>query len=148
MKVGDFLVELDGETFLAPQVGQQVGRQRAVVHVGARDHVRRGHHLAGVAALHEQRRPFGDLLVILGILHAAIAVMGAHRGVALLQEGRPLRADHEAHVRHGMDEIVRRGDGALLDQVGPELSGEVKFNIDLQRLGNIDCAIWLQGCVI
>ena len=39
-----------------------------------------------------------------GTGHAAIAVMRAQRGVALLEIGDPVGAVHEAHMRHRMDE--------------------------------------------
>ena len=53
---------------------QQVG-QRAVVDVRAGDYAGRRERLFVAAAVHDQRRPFGDLGSILGVLHAVIAVV-------------------------------------------------------------------------
>ena len=141
VQMGHRLREMDREFVLAFEVAQQVGGELAVVHVGAAHDAGGGDGLLGIAALHDQRRPLGDPGVVLGILHAVIAVMGAHRGVALLEEGLAIGADHEAHVRHGMDEIVGRGDGALLDQVRPELARHVELDVDLERLGDVDAAV-------
>ena len=141
LQVGDLVREMHGEAILLLQVVHQVAGERAVVHVGAAHDAGGGDDLVGIAALHDQRRPFGDLLVVLAELHAVIAMMGAHRGVALLQEGRAILADHEAHVRHGMDEGIGRGDRALPDQVRPELARHVELDIDLERLGDVDAAV-------
>jgi hypothetical protein len=141
LEAGHLLREFDREAVLAAEVVQQVGGERAVVHVGARHHARGGDRLRGIAALHDQRRPFADLLVVLGIFHAAVAVMRAHRGMTLLQESLAVGADHEAHVRHGMDEGVRPLDRALGDQVRPELPRHVELDIDLERAGDVDAAV-------
>src|SRR5262249_20068600 len=83
VQVGLVLVEMDGEAVLPLEVGEQVAGERAVVEVGPGHHARGGTYLGRVAAFHEKRRPFADLLVVLGKLHAAVEVMRAHRRVAL-----------------------------------------------------------------
>ena len=45
-------------------------RQRAIVDVSAGDDARGRDRLTGGAALHHQRRPFGDLAAVLAVLHA------------------------------------------------------------------------------
>ena len=55
-------------------------------------------------------------------LHAVIAMVRRHRLVPVAQEGDILVAPDEAHVRAGFDEGVRIGDGALGDEVRPELA--------------------------
>ena len=90
-----------------------------------------------IAPFHDQRRPFGDLGMVLGVFHAVVAVMGAHCGVALLEEGLAVGADHETHVRHGVDEAVGRGERALADEVRPELARQVELGVDLERARDV-----------
>ena len=92
---------------------QQMG-QRAVVDIGAGDDASCRERLLVLAALHDQRRPFGDLLVILAVLHAVIAMVRGHRVEALAQEGDIVLAPHEAHVRARVDEGARVGIAPLL----------------------------------
>jgi hypothetical protein len=42
-----------------------------------------------------------------------------------------------------MDEVPRVRDGALADEIGPDLTGQVELGIDFQRLGDVDAAIRL-----
>ena len=93
MQAGHLLGEVHGEAVLLAQVVEQVAGQRAVVHVGAVDDTRRRDRLRGIAALHQQRRPLGICCVVLGIFHAVIAGMRAHRGVPLPEERLAIGAD-------------------------------------------------------
>ena len=115
--------------------------ERAIVHVGACDDPRRRNRLVAGPALHHQRRPFRDLLPILGVFHAVIAVVRAHRLEPLSEERDVAGAVHETHVRHGMDERARVGDRALLYEIRPELARQVELDIDFQRLGDVDAAV-------
>ena len=95
------------------QVADQQMGERPVIDVGASDHPGRGHALIAVSALHHQRHPFGDLTVILAVLHALIAMVRRHRLISRPQEGDILLAPDEAHMRTGLKEGARIGDGAL-----------------------------------
>jgi hypothetical protein len=122
--------------------------QRAVVHVGAGDDARRRNLLVGAAAFHDQRSPCGDLLMILGIFHAAVAVMRRHCREPPLEERHILGAANEAHVRYRMNEGLGIGDRSLLHQIGPELARQVELDIDLQSLGDVDAAVGPLRCVV
>src|SRR4051812_25515430 len=79
-------------------------RERAVTDIRPGDDAGGGDRLAGRAALDDQRRPADDDLRVLAVLHAVIAVVRRHRGVAGLEERDVLGAPDEAHMRAGMDE--------------------------------------------
>ena len=121
---------------LVQHINQVLG-QRPIVDIGAVDHVGGCHRLSRIASLHGQGRPFRDLGVIFGILHAAIAVMGAHQGMAFLEECLIFAAHHKAHMGHGMDETIGSFDQALADQIRPELARKIKFNVHLQGFGDV-----------
>jgi hypothetical protein len=122
--------------------------QRAVVDVGAGDDACRRDLLVGAAAFHDQRGPCGDLLMIVGIFHAAIAVMRRHCRESPLEERHILGAANEAHVRYRMNEGLGIGDRSLLHQIGPELARQVELDIDLQSLGDVDAAVGPLRCVV
>ena len=136
---------VDGEALEALQVANEIAGERAVVHVRAGDHPRRGHLLGGVAPFHHERDPFAQLPLVLGVFHPAIAVMRGERLVSLLQERHVVGAVDEAHMRNRMDEGLRVRDGTLLHQVGPELAREVELDVDLERLRNVDAAVAASG---
>jgi hypothetical protein len=115
--------------------------ERAVIDIGAGDHAGRGDILVDGAARHDERHPFAQCLDVFGIFHAAVEMMRGQRGVALFEKIDMGLAVDEAHVRHGMDEQIRRGDRLLADQIGPELPRQVELGIDLERFGNIDAAV-------
>src|SRR5882672_10504346 len=94
------------------EMADQMMGERAIIHVGTCDDPRRRDGLVDGTALHHQGCPFGDLLPILGVFHAVIAMMGSHRLEPLSEERDVAGAMHEAHVRHGMDERARIGDCA------------------------------------
>jgi len=112
-----------------------------VIDVGPGHHAGRGHRLVGAAAFHDQWCPLGDLRAVFAVFHAVIAVMGAHGAVALTQEGDVVRAPDETQVRAGVDEGLRIGDGALADQMGPQLARDVELGVHLERLGDVDAAV-------
>ena len=78
--------------------------ERAEVDVGAGDDARRRDRLLLAASFHQERRPVGDLDLVVAVFHAVVAMVRAHRIEPLLQEGDVLGATHEAHVRHRVDE--------------------------------------------
>src|SRR5271163_402898 len=47
-----------------------------------------------------------------------------------------------------MDEVPRVSNGALPDQMGPELTRDVELRVDFQRPGDVDAAIRALGGVI
>ena len=117
---------------LGEVIEKQVG-QRAIVNVRAGDDAGGCHRLIRGAALHDERRPGADLCMALGIFHAAIAVVRRHSLEASLEERDVGVAPDEAHVWTGMDEVPRIGDGALPDEIGPELTRDVELCVDFQR---------------
>jgi len=115
--------------------------ERTVVDVRTGDNASRRKRLLLSAAVHDQRRPFGDLGAILAVLHSVVAMARGHRLEALAQEGDIVPAPDEAHVRAGMDEIARVRDRAFADQVGPQLARQIELCIDLERLGDVDAPV-------
>ena len=61
----------------------------------------------GGAALHHQRDPLAEFLLVLRIFHAVPAMMRAHRREALFEKRDVLGPVHEAHMRHRVDEAAR-----------------------------------------
>jgi hypothetical protein len=118
-ETGDVMGVVDREAVETLQIADEVARERTIVHVRAGDHPGRGHPLAGVAPLHHERNPLGELLLVLGIFHALVAVMRGQRLVSLFEERHVVGAADEAHMRNRMDEGLRVRDSALLHQVGP-----------------------------
>src|ERR1700726_1270509 len=105
--------------WLADEMTDQMMGERPIIHIGAGDDPRRSNGLIVGSALHHERCPFLDLLPVLGVFHAVIAMVRAHR-LEPLSEERDVAAMHEAHVRDRMYEGARIGDGAFLDEEGPE----------------------------
>ena len=48
----------------------------AVVDIGAGYHASRRNDLSWITALHDQRKPFHELLLVGGVFHAVVEVMG------------------------------------------------------------------------
>src|ERR1700757_156751 len=101
---------------------QQVS-EGAVIDVRACDDASCRKRLVVAPALHDQRRPFGDLGAVLAVLHAMVAMAGGHRLEALAQEGNVVPPPDEAHVWAGVDKRTRVRDRAFADQIGPQLTG-------------------------
>ena len=95
---------MDGTARKPLEMGDKVAGERAVIHVPAGDHARRGDGLAGAAPFHHERNPFGELLLVLRIFHAFVAVMRGQRGVSLFEKSHVGGAVHKTHMRAGMDE--------------------------------------------
>src|SRR5258708_968248 len=77
--VGDAVLVMYLAARLADEMADQMMGEGTVVHVGARDDPCRPNRLAARPTFHHQRCPFCDLLPILGVFHAGIAVVSAHR---------------------------------------------------------------------
>ena len=137
----DALLVVHREARLRRELRHQQMRQRTVVDIGSGDDARRRDRLVRVAPLDDQRCPVGDLLAVLAVLHAVIAMVRRHRLVARAQEFDILLAPHEAHVRARVDEGARIGDRPLLDEMRPKLARQVELGVDLQRPGDVDAAI-------
>jgi hypothetical protein len=103
--VGDVVAVVDLHTVVAQVRGQLAG-QRAEVDVGTLRRTRRGNALVAVTALDDERGPLADLGVVLGVLHAAEQRVLLERLVPGLEEAGIVVADHEAHVRDGVDEVL------------------------------------------
>ncbi|MNW08320.1 hypothetical protein D3C71_2050830 [compost metagenome] len=76
----------------------------AEIDVGADGGPGRGQFLIRITALHHQRHPLADLLVVFGILHGLEQRAGLQRLVALFKEADIVVTPDEAHVRGGVDE--------------------------------------------
>src|SRR5580704_2063975 len=81
------------------------------------------------------------MLFVLGILQPVIKRMARQRYKAFPQIIPVIDPAHETHVRYGMNEGLGVFYRSLRHQVCPELTGEVKLGVDLERLGNIDAAV-------
>src|SRR5258708_39145015 len=98
---------------------QQVS-ERAVIDVSTSDNARCRKRVLVAAAVHDQRRPFGDLGPVLGVFHSVVAVACGHRLEALAQKGDIVLPPDKAHVRAGMDEATPGRHSALADPLGPQ----------------------------
>ena len=136
------------EAFHSREVRHETAGQRSIIHVRAGDDPCGRHLLVGGASFHHERHPLGELALVLGEFHAVVAVMGAHRRIALLEERHVLGTVHEAHVRDRMDEALRVGDCARLHQIGPELAREVELDVHIQCLGNVDRSVGALGRIV
>src|SRR6476469_3782496 len=96
--------------------------QRAIVDIGAGDDSRRRDRLLRFSPLDRERRPIGNLPVILTVLHAVVAMMRRHLAMALPQEGDILVVPDETDVRARMNERLGLGDRTLRDEIRPELA--------------------------
>ena len=144
---GDVVAVVDLHAVVA-EVGGQLAGQGAEVDVGPFRGAGGGDALLRVAALDDQRGPLGDLGVVLGVFHRAEQRVRLERLVAGAQELGVVLADHEAHVRHGVDEALGGADHAVRDQVGPELAGQLELLVDEERLGGVHRAVFGGGGVV
>ena len=74
--------------------------------------------------------------------------MAAHYRMTLPEKILAFGADYEAHMRHWVDELLRRRDRALFDEIRPELSGHVELDVNLQCLCDVDVSIRVHRCVV
>src|SRR5271166_3550854 len=139
---------MDNKAWKGTEMINKMIGQRSVVDIRARDDARRSHRLVIRASFHHQGSPIGDLLLVLGIFHAAIAMVGRHCLKSLSEERYILGAPDEAHVGNWVDESPRILDRALLHYVRPELARQIEFDIDLQRSGYVDTAVGTLGRVV
>ncbi len=131
----------NGESLLALEGIEKVCGEGAIIHVGAGRHMRCRHFLARVAAFHDKRNPFLDLLFVIGIFHAVITGIGRERLEALFEKRDVIRSAHKTHMRDRMNKRLRVLDRSFFHQVSPELTGKIELRVDLQRLGNVDAAV-------
>ncbi len=115
--------------------------ERAVVDVRAERDACGGDGLGLLPAVHDERHPVSQFGAVGGKFHVREEVIRGERGVAAAQEVDVLGAVHEAQVRAALDEFLRRGDAAALDEIGPELLGDLESLVDLERLLGVDGAV-------
>src|SRR5271168_402436 len=101
------------ESILIAEGIKQILGESTIVHVSTGPHSRRRNFLAWITAFHDQRDPFLDLSLIIGILHPVIQVMGRKRFEAFLKERNIFRAAHKTHVGYGMNKGLRVFDRSL-----------------------------------
>ena len=89
-----------------------------------------------------------NVLLILGEFHAPVKVVRGQRGVSPFQIGDVRGAMDEAHMRHRVNEQIGRRERLLSDQIAPELAREIEFDIDGERLRDIDAAVAALGRVV
>ena len=99
-------------------------------------------------ALHHEREPVSQRLLVLGEFHAPVKVVRGQRGVSPFQIGDVRGAMDEAHMRHRVNEQIGRRERLLSDQIAPELAREIEFDIDGERLRDIDAAVAALGRVV
>src|SRR5690606_12619809 len=144
----DRMAQVQLEVVQAGEVSDHVAGQGAEVDVRTILYPGGGDGLIELALLHDQRHPFGDLLGGLAVLHIREQVMGAEQFMPLAQEGNVLFTPDEALMSGGVDELGRRRQYLLLNQVGPELQGHLEVGIDRQRAVDSDAAIIGFGGVV
>src|SRR5690606_18831980 len=144
----DRMAQVQLEVVQAGEVSDHVAGQGAEVDVRTILYPGGGDGLIELALLHDQRHPFGDLLGGLAVLHIREQVVGAEQLMRLAQEGDILFTPDEALMGGGVDELGRRRQYLLLNQVGPELQGHVEVGIYRQRAVDSDAAIIGFGGVV
>src|SRR5215467_11620942 len=133
--------KVDGESFLIAQRIEKLLGESPIIHIRTGQHARHGNVLAYITAFHNQGEPLLDLLLVIGIFHPTITVMGRERLEAFVKKRDMLRSTHKAEVGDGMKKGLRVFDRSLLHQIGPELTGKIELGVDLQSLGNVDTAV-------
>ncbi len=147
-QVGDLLVVADLRARLLRQVLQELVGQGAEVDVGTALDAGRGDRFVGRTTRHHQWHPLGEGGLVLGVDHGLESVVPGQRFEALLQVGDAFTAAHEAQVRYRVDEGLRRAEGALGDQVRPELLRHLEHGVDAHGFLDVDAAVGrLRGVV-
>ncbi len=147
-QVAHLLVEVHVHPGGGFEVVEHAAGERAEVDVGADVHARGGHRLAGVAALHHQRNPLGDLVGVFAVLHAGKQGRLPEGLVAFAEVVYVVFTPHKAHVRNAPDEAGRRANEVLPDEVGPELPRHLEGLGDFGRLRRIDRAVRHFGRIV
>src|SRR5262249_38109673 len=75
--MGDAMRVVDHKPLHAREVANEGTGKRSIIYVGAGDNPRGGHLFIGGAALHHQRNPLAEFLLVLRIFHAVPAMMRA-----------------------------------------------------------------------
>jgi len=141
LDVFHLMTQVQGHAMAVRQVFDEATREIAEIDVGADVHARCRHFLALVAALHDQRRPLRDLRLVFRVQHAFEQVLLLQRVIALVQESNIGIAPHKAHVRHVVDEGLRRAQVLVGRLVGPELLGNFELLVDFDGFLRLDAAI-------
>ncbi|MNM56598.1 hypothetical protein D3C81_677730 [compost metagenome] len=141
LDVFHLVAQVQDHAMAVRQVFHEAAREVAEVDVGTDVHARCRHFLALVAALHDERRPLRDLRLVFRIQHTLEQVFLLQRGVALLQKGNIIVAPDKSHVRHIVDEGLRRAQVLVGHLVGPELLGNFELLVDGNGLLRFDAAI-------
>src|ERR1700694_3072469 len=124
----------NGEPLLVAEGIEKIPGEGAVVHVRTCRHTRRRNVLAWITAFHHQRDALPDLLLIVGIFHAVIKVIGGERLEAFFEKRDILRSAHKTEVGYGMNERPWVLDSSRLHQISPKLTRKIELGVDLLGL--------------
>ena len=95
---------------------------------------RRSYKFIIAALLHHQGSPIVNPALVLGIFHAAVAMVGGHRLEPLFEERNIFSTSDETHVRNRMNESLRILDSAFFHQIGPQLARQVELDMTCSAL--------------
>ena len=113
----------------------------AVVDVGALLRPADRHGGREVPALGHEREVLGERLLAVAELHAGEQRVGAQCLVAGPEVVDLLHAAPEGHVGDRVDELGGVAEAAVLDEVAPELAGDLELLVDADGLGDVDLAV-------
>ncbi len=130
------------------QVLREISRQSAEVHIGTGCDVGCSDRLALLPARDEQRRPLADDGGILAVLHAGEKRVILESLETLPEVGDVLLSPDETHVRSRIDERARIRQRTQLNEVRPELPGNLELLVHLDRTRDVDRSVGaLRGVV-
>src|SRR5213593_1884443 len=103
----DSIEEVDGESFLIPNGIEKSLSESAIIHIRTCHHACRRNFLGRIAAFHDERDPFLNLLLLIRVFHPPITVMSRECLKALFEERDVLRSTYKTHMGYGMNKRPR-----------------------------------------
>ena len=146
VEVVDMTVEFDFYAFVA-QVFDHLAGQAAEIDVRAFGGVVGGDGLVFIAAVDDQRRPFGDFGTVGRKLHFFEEFLVFEHVETFLQIIAMIGVHHQRHMGNGIDESAV-GQFAFFDQARPKLAADVELFGNIEGAGRIDRTVGSQGSIV
>ena len=140
VEVRDFVAGADLNAVVG-EVGQHLAGERTEVDVGSTGHARQAVDLSRAAVFEHEGQPLSLRGGVVGELHVLEQGVLDHGFAASANVVAAGFSAAVGHVRNLVDEGAGFADDAFVNEVAPELAGDLELFVDVDGLGDVDVAV-------